>query len=133
MRRIPCSGRVEQGTRLQVTASLAPVLAQGRDGRRVRRYLYGGARKSGARVVGWAESDSAKGFAEAPAHVKGYSCCCFVAAASHIGAVHFGLVIVDLLFDFDIGASRVWPVKRPQREASRATATTECITRANKA
>ena len=31
-----------------------------------------------ARFVRWAEPDSAKEFAEAPAHVKSNSCCCFV-------------------------------------------------------
>src|SRR5260370_23151896 len=56
----------------------------------MRRHLYGGARKSGACSVGWNESSSPKGFAEAFAHVKGYSCCCFVAAASHMGAGSFG-------------------------------------------
>src|SRR2546428_7258021 len=35
-------------------------------------------------------SDSAEGFAQALAHVKGYSCCRFVAATPYIGAGSFG-------------------------------------------
>ena len=53
----------------------------GRDRRRLRRHFHGGPRQSGARVVGWAEPDSAKAVAEASPHVKGYSCCRFVAVA----------------------------------------------------
>ena len=49
----------------------------------------------GARSVRWAESDSAKGFAEASAHVKSYSCCRFVAAAPRTGAA-LVCFIVDL-------------------------------------
>ena len=48
-----------------------------RDGRRLRRHLHGSARESGARVVGCGQPNSAKGFAEASAHVKSYSCCRF--------------------------------------------------------
>ncbi len=44
---------------------------------------------NGARIVGWAESGSAKGFAQAPAHVKGYSCCRLVAVALAIGTGWF--------------------------------------------
>ncbi len=47
--------------------------------RRLRRDFHGGARKSRPRPLGWTESSSAKGFAEAFAHVKSYSCCRVVA------------------------------------------------------
>ena len=48
---------------------------QSGNGNRMRWNLHGGARKPRARVIGRAESDSPKGFAEATARVKGYSCC----------------------------------------------------------
>ena len=48
----------------------------------LRRNFSRGARKSGARPFGWTESDSAKGVAEAPSHVKSYSCYRVVAVAS---------------------------------------------------
>ena len=49
---------------------------------RLRRNFSRGARKSRARAFGWTESDSAKGVAEAPSHVKSYSCYRVVAVAS---------------------------------------------------
>src|SRR5205085_6157934 len=52
-----------------------------RDRGRLRRHFHGGARKPRARIVGWAEPDSAKAVAEASPHVKSYSCCRFVAVA----------------------------------------------------
>ncbi len=46
-----------------------PGAGAGGAGRGLRRFVHGSARKSGARALRWAESDSAKEFAEAPPHV----------------------------------------------------------------
>ena len=61
---------------------LAPVLARAAVAAGCDGIFLGGARKSGARSFGWTEPDSAKAVAEAPSHVKGYSCYRVVAVAS---------------------------------------------------
>jgi len=117
----PCSDRVERGRDFGGWwCFLAPVLgagamAAGCDGMFME--VHG---RSGACFVGWAESDSAKGFAEALAHVKGYSCCCFVAATSQIGPVRW--LFVDFVVDFDIGVSGLCQSKGHKKKESPVTA-----------
>ena len=73
-------------------AALAPVLARAALAAGLRRDFHGSARESGARAFRWAESDSAKGFAEASAHVKSYSCCRFVAGRAWSAGARFSFV-----------------------------------------
>ena len=73
MRPIPSSARAERAMRLPATQRSRRSL-RGQRSPRVATAFSRGARKSGARPFGWTESDSAKGVAEASAHVKSYSC-----------------------------------------------------------